>query len=145
MKKDLTGKTVGTWKVQAFSHKTDKCKHYYHVLCENCGWIGNHSVGTINSGKKCFACRGLSKGEGGCRRLWRYYKLNAKRANRELTLTYEQFKVITSSKCHYCGDNPKQVMLNNSIPPVLMRSFWIKSGRFMRFVWQEITIPARRP
>ncbi len=36
------------------------------------------------------------------------YKKGATKSNRTFQLTKEQFKILTSSNCHYCGIEPQQ-------------------------------------
>jgi len=56
----------------------------------------------------------LPDGDASCNALHATYGWNAKRAEREFTLTREQFKVLTSGNCHYCGAAPTQVMKGSS-------------------------------
>ena len=52
----------------------------------------------------------LEKGQTGLNFLIQSYKQNAKKFNREIKLSREQFKEITSSNCYYCGIKPKQII-----------------------------------
>ena len=48
----------------------------------------------------------LTEGEASCRYLYRNYKRQAPERGLSFTLNFEQFKKLTSGKCHYCGDKP---------------------------------------
>lgn len=45
----------------------------------------------------------------GFNNLYSKYKNNANTKDREFTLTKEQFKIITSQNCHYCGEPPHKI------------------------------------
>ena len=48
------------------------------------------------------------------KKIYRYYKTNSKKKNREFKLSLEEFKIITSKNCHYCNITPSQVSFNKS-------------------------------
>lgn len=48
------------------------------------------------------------------RLLYGVYKKRSLKFERELTLTDEEFRSITSMKCHYCGTPPSMVITNKS-------------------------------
>lgn len=48
------------------------------------------------------------------KKIYRYYKTNSKKKNREFNLSLEEFKLITSKNCHYCNITPSQVSFNKS-------------------------------
>lgn len=50
----------------------------------------------------------LNPGEASFNALLASYKRNAKKRNREFLITKEQFKLLTSSNCHYCGAKPSR-------------------------------------
>jgi hypothetical protein len=45
--------------------------------------------------------------------LYTHYKNSAKRRNLEFSLTPEEFYILTSSICHYCGCAPYQKITNS--------------------------------
>ena len=53
----------------------------------------------------------LPFGESSFRGLWKDYVHRAARSGRGWTLTSELFRRLTSSPCHYCGLEPRQVSL----------------------------------
>lgn len=57
----------------------------------------------------------LLPGEEGFNLLVRIYKSNAKKKDREFTLTAEEFRAITKSNCHYCGIGPCKEISNHNI------------------------------
>jgi len=52
----------------------------------------------------------LSEGHSSCNALHATYKWNAKKHNREFSLTRDEFRQITSSNCFYCGVVPSQII-----------------------------------
>jgi len=48
-----------------------------------------------------------------CKALWHDYRKSARKRNIEFTLTFEQFRQITQSKCFYCGIEPKRSFADN--------------------------------
>lgn len=47
-------------------------------------------------------------GEASFNRVFRFYKSNSKRKGLEFNITKEDFKILTSKNCIYCGIEPKQ-------------------------------------
>lgn len=63
----------------------------------------------------------LGPGEEGLNLLTRNYQHNAKKNDREFLLTADQFKTLTSSNCHYCGQEPNKECFNKNIKHLLGR------------------------
>lgn len=51
----------------------------------------------------------MPKGWSGANRLYSKYKTGAKKYGRDFQLTFEEFHVITSTPCHYCGCLPDRI------------------------------------
>ena len=66
----------------------------------------------VNKGIKSCGCkqraRRLTPDEASRRQLFNQYKGNAKNRKREFSLSFEQFKELTTSRCVYCGKFPAQ-------------------------------------
>jgi len=45
------------------------------------------------------------------RRLYLNYQFNARKQDREFALSCEEFRILTSSVCHYCGIAPSRVQM----------------------------------
>lgn len=50
--------------------------------------------------------------------LMKRYQLSATPRGHSFSLSEEQFRTLTSSPCHYCGELPKQLISNYAIPYV---------------------------
>lgn len=62
----------------------------------SCGCLRRHNVGAE------------MKPESALRRLWHVYRAHAQRRDLEWTLTFDQFRMLTSSPCFYTGRLPSQ-------------------------------------
>ena len=49
------------------------------------------------------------KGEAGLTSLYNKYKWSAKRKKHSFRLSKKTFKILTSSNCYYCGQEPKNI------------------------------------
>jgi len=56
--------------------------------------------------RKIYNTSSLDAGEGGLNKLYLDYQRNARSSEREFNLTKEQFKILTSNDCFYCGKPP---------------------------------------
>ena len=116
--KDLTGQKFNRWTVIEFAERKYK-ETWWNCKCE-CGTIKKVRGNSLknNTSKSCGCLRiematqthRLEKGQTGLNFLIQSYKQNAKKFNREIKLSREQFKEITSSNCYYCGIKPKQII-----------------------------------
>lgn len=116
---DLIGKQFNNWTIleclkgnKGFSPKV-KCKCI-------CGSVFIRDKKSIVRGesKGCRQCRvysyKLPKREGVLNTLFREYKRCAKKNNREVLLTKDEFRKLTKSKCFYCGNFPKTIRTNSN-------------------------------
>ena len=62
----------------------------------------------------CIRCRGLPKGQSGFVQLFNDYKLSRTNRGHEFNLSESQFRNLTSGRCHYCNEEPKQISKNDS-------------------------------
>lgn len=98
-----------------FFTKRDTVKPHNYWLCRcDCGnevWVRANRVITQ---KSCGCIRGENKrlpkmGQGARNSYYHNYKTNAKTKGLNFELTVEQFEILTSGNCHYCGDKPSTV------------------------------------
>ncbi len=82
---------------------------FWEIQCGNCGKVAVMERGNIKTRMGC-RCGGRPKGHTGLLRLFRSYRKPANARRRHITfhLTLEQFRIITSSNCHYCGRHPAE-------------------------------------
>lgn len=131
IKRDLTGQRFGRWVVLRHDNKTDnRGRHFWLCRCD----CGNEKVigGHFLYGNKSRSCgclsdevklRGLLPGETGFKRLFYAYKKSAKQRKLEFNLSEEDFKLIVTGNCHYCGDPP-----SNKIGHYSKHSFFTYNG-----------------
>ncbi len=116
---DLLGKKFELLTVTGYAEKrivSDRITHFWTVRCE-CGKVKNLSSSKIKSAKSC-GCLALEAAtDSSLRSVYRAYKRCANRDGREFQLTLEQFKLITSSNCSYCGLPPSKLHQKNSKKP----------------------------
>jgi len=121
---DVMGKKFGKLLVIGETDKRNKAKApLYECLCD-CGNKVYRSatkllVSEVPRCDKCIAPynRGKSnkaKGETGRNSLLSSYKIHARKRNLEWNLTVQEFKDITESTCHYCGDAPSKISYGSS-------------------------------
>lgn len=113
----IVGQTFGNWHVIEYSHRIEtriNPRHGWRVRCTNCGAERVTEVGAIRrhaNNPGCTICCLLSKGEAGFNLLYYNYSHNALRKNRDFLLSPEEFRLLTSSNCHYCGTPPIQISI----------------------------------
>ena len=87
----------------------------FSVVCE----CGQHkeirACNVVNGNSESCGCGRTSKrklpfGMASLNKLYGRYKNNAKHTSRDFSLKLEDFKTLTSSPCHYCGDPPSLVV-----------------------------------
>jgi len=110
-KKSLINKKFNGIKILKYVY-TKNNKTYWKSLC-NCGKIFVSSLGNIKSGAVrscgCLRTRKHVPGYSGLRKVFLSYKKSAKRENRSFSLSFEDVKKLTSSKCFYCGQSPQKI------------------------------------
>lgn len=110
---DITGRIIRNWQVSDVSHKTKNGALYWKVRCTNCG----HET-ALRSYKvrkcRCKHCSCLPQGFSGSKRLYARYKRASKNLKRSFELSLEQFRILTSSSCFYCGSPPFTICINNT-------------------------------
>ncbi len=90
------------------------------VMCRcKCGTVKEIRFENVYSGKtKSCGCilkeishqtHSLPKGEASFNAIYRNYKNNARKDNKDFQLTESQFRILTQQNCNYCGVKPQQV------------------------------------
>lgn len=113
----IIGNTYGCWlAVEELPRKevgTQKCTfRRWLIECVNCSFrreVYTHAITHEAKKFKCSYCGLLPKGESGLNALFYKYKKLAEKKNRQFLLTKEQFKILTSSNCVYCGSQPSDI------------------------------------
>jgi hypothetical protein len=111
-RKDLTGLVLNDLTVIRVSHTIGKVVYW---LCKcKCGNEKAIRRGNLLNGQKdCGHKKNLQRGEASFNNLLRSYKMSAERRGYEFLLTTEEFRTLTSSNCHYCGDTPREGAIDN--------------------------------
>ncbi len=108
---DYTGQTFHNIKVIRHLGKDKTNNNIYHFECF-CGNIFTSQISDIKNNKiaSC-GCKKNSKqildflkdeDKGAVNSIYAQYRLSAKKADREFTLTTEEFRELLESPCHYC-------------------------------------------
>jgi hypothetical protein len=104
---DLVGKKFGKLTVLA---RKPNVEHHTEWLCQcECGNQKVFNGGNLRAGQTT-SCGCLRNKGSAAKRLYGWYTQNAKRRGISWDLTFEQFKEITSSKCHYTGRLPSNII-----------------------------------
>ncbi len=104
----LIGKRFYPWLVTAFDRYDGK-RSWWRATCLCCGFERSHTAHNLQmrqrlNSKGCKNCCRIPQGQAGFNRLYRDYSRDTR--GREFTLTKDEFKIMTSSLCHYCGSKP---------------------------------------
>jgi len=86
--------------------KNQKSLTVFLIQCNNCKFTFEQFPNKLRRSNNCMNCRGRSQGYSGLLRLFGDYKRSAKKRKIEFNLTLEQFQILTSNNCHYCGNHP---------------------------------------
>lgn len=122
MTKNLTGQTFGFLYVLSFSHSDGKVRYWLCRCICNKEFLVITSNLTRGTTKSCGCMRaylvscktGLDPTELAFRMIYNDYKSRAKQKKFGFDLSFEQFKLLLTSNCHYCGVPPslKKVATN---------------------------------
>ena len=93
----------------------------YHWLCRcDCGNLTEVPRNQLLHKKHPTQSCGCNRGIRGIRnvdssfnKLFSIYTFSAKKRNLEFNLNKEQFRLLTSATCHYCGNPPQKVIKNS--------------------------------
>jgi hypothetical protein len=119
--KDLTGQRFNRRIVLKFvgikTFSSPRAKQSVWLTRCDCGTEAEVTAGSLRGGKSCGCLSreisGVSRRlpNGGAARNANLlkYKASAKKRNLEWSLSEEQFDLLTSGNCHYCGTEPKQI------------------------------------
>ena len=118
---DFTGKRFGRLIVLNFDKITTKKTRYWLCKCD-CG--NKKSVvdyNLISGGVKSCGCyskdlklANLESGEAGFNKLLRSYIHGAKNRELKFDLSKEEFKILVTGKCTYCGEEPNSIVKSSS-------------------------------
>ena len=97
---------VGKKKRSANSRNVDRL---LKIKCRNCEVETVRIEPEVKLDQRCKSCQFLPKGEAGLKNLLKRYVFQAKQRKFNISLTLDEFRQITSSKCHYCGFNPSML------------------------------------
>lgn len=101
---NLKGKVFGLWVVKQLIYRNSK--PHWEVECTNCGCLRIKKPIDIKRLLCCQICQNKSKGFFGLRKLLRTYKINARNRKLKWELSEDDFRILTSSNCHYCDAPP---------------------------------------
>jgi hypothetical protein len=106
-------RVLKNWTIVEFSHKTahnttiKRVRYYWKVKCNNCDNENVRNADLVARDTVCQNCKNRPKGESGLLALYHIYdKCCAGSRNIEFNLNMEEFKKLTSDRCHYCGRLP---------------------------------------
>lgn len=117
---DLIGQKFGKLTVLKQNGKyTYKGRTYIHWDCQcDCGKIVNVRGSNLKSKSTkscgCVIPHRKSFSESNFNYIFYTYKRNARLKKREFSLTKEEFKILTSSKCYYCNQQPQTITKNQN-------------------------------
>jgi len=114
---DISGQVINSWRVLNYSHTKGKIA-YYNCICLKCGkdfTVDGRNIRSERS-KSCTKCarvrtakanRGKVRSKydsqtAAFRGLFSRYKKGATKKKRLFTLSFEEFKELTTSNCYYC-------------------------------------------
>ena len=114
---DLAGQRFGKLTVIKFSGMSKWKNATWECLCD-CGNTKIIRAGELKrtdkpSTRSCGCLkleRRFSFGESSFTRLYRQYRKDAERKGRKFDLSKKDVKILTSSRCHYCGQEPSQII-----------------------------------
>lgn len=116
---DLTGKKFGRLTVIERAENNKRGQTFWKCKCD-CGKETIVNSVSLRSGDTqscgCYLKERISKsfGEASFNHILREYKGQAKKGNKEFSLSDDEFKELIYSNCYYCGKEPSQVMRSRS-------------------------------
>jgi hypothetical protein len=107
---DLTGQVFGKLTALSIFRRAKGGNMIWLCKCK-CGASTYTWQSSLHKGRAS-ACRSCArtKDDGAFNRAFHSYRKSAKVKNHCFLLTREQFRILTSGNCHYCGVVPKQEM-----------------------------------
>lgn len=108
---DLTGKKIGCLRVvrrSSYKPKHFSKQAYWDCVCECGNSFPSPSQAIRRVRKCCIRCKGslLRTDDSALNCFYASYRCDARRRNRVFTLTYEQFRILVTGDCCYCGSSP---------------------------------------
>lgn len=113
--KDITGQRFGKLIAKTFEPKLPDKPTLWICICD-CGKEMKVRGSELRKGnvKSCGCKKKLAEGVAALNSLYTRYKISAEKRGFILSLSLDEFKVITSSKCRYCGKDPEQSISGKS-------------------------------
>lgn len=120
---NLVGQVFGPWEVIAFDEQRSlygkgkrglpRLVNHWKIRCVICARTATMQGANLKTFavhcKGCAGCKGRPKGYAGLFSLYRRYCYSTKKTNRAFGLTLDEFQILTSSACHYCGKAPSMI------------------------------------
>ena len=118
------GKILDNNRIILDKKKISKTFYKFLIKCQDCGDIGWKNKNWI---KTCLICQGRRQYNYGeervIRRSYTNYRSRAKSKNLEFLLTFDDFKNIVFSACHWCGSASTGIdRLNNTLGYIIENS-----------------------
>jgi hypothetical protein len=116
--KDITGNKFNRLLAIKPLRKNKYNNWIWEFICD-CGKIYQSFISPVLSGnvkscsclrlESCIKSRRLPDGEAAFNLLYSGYRTDARKMNREFNLSKNEFKILTSSNCNYCGHVPSKI------------------------------------
>lgn len=119
---DISGKRFGRWKVTSYLGADKKTRHsLWSCICD-CGKYGAVKSKDLRGGhSKSCGCLAIDstrersqKSDSGLSKLFRQYVSSSKNRHLQFELSLDDFKKLTQSECHYCGQLPTAISIKLS-------------------------------
>lgn len=120
---DITNQTFGRWTVKKYIGPSPQSRRsIWECLC-SCGNTGAVNSQDLRDGhSRSCGCLVIDivrersvKLDSGLSKLLRQYKASARHRKFEFNLDIENFKILTSSPCHYCGQFPIKISIKQAV------------------------------
>lgn len=110
---DLTGQIINNnYIIKICLEKSKHGQVLWLTECVNCKLHKNKLATQIKMYGGCRNCSGLPSGYVGLLKLFKVYSSQASKSGKMFDLSIEQFRILTSSNCDYCGIEPRQLTKN---------------------------------
>jgi hypothetical protein len=108
---NVLGKKYDDIIVISLFDKNKKGQLIWECKCK-CGDITFATSTDLERGRRryCDNCKDTSSKDSPIKSLYGNYKRNAEKRNYEFNLTFEEFKLLISKDCEYCGSPPMQIL-----------------------------------
>lgn len=115
-KVNLTGKTIGNFKVLRYCGMNDKCANIWEVKCVLCGNVYERVKHDCDSFHPCICISTRQpKEKTAIKALYNGYIRQAKERGIKFDIDLEYFKIITKQNCYYCNIPPSNICKRGKI------------------------------